>query len=533
MKQRIFTLVILLAVSFLGAIDAELTEVGFIDSDFDATLNYLDINDILNLYKFSYSNAQQFLVKRLHIDGTEEGEQLLYDFSDASDSGHSFWYHSALHRPTPEGGAYFFLFYNHQDLVLLKHEGNQLQAWTLLFSSLDNFNSFYDEILPAFIFLDESILIHGENNDSESCLWEWNFETGASSLYYTLPDLFTDPNPYNPTVPFVTKMGENIVISKSAYPDLDPPYQRLPIMVLDSSLNSTMYYEHIAAISTIYTFGDNTYFASWRDFSDCACKGVLFLYGAVFNTQTWVADDPVYPGGSNVNISFRLANSIFGVWHSHSSYDYPITYRFYLTQLQADGSMENYTGPPELVNTSNNYDYALNLQGRLLLANYDDGIYTFQLADFDEGEFANWPEGDTWQPDLEGYTLFDNRCFSNADYAVFRMTLEDDSASRFHRYYFLNLEHRVSVDDLVQSPSSLKAYPNPFTDYVQISSSKLPEADDIHIYNLKGQKVKTFKATCADYIWNGCDDSGNKLGAGIYFLKGSVKERAVKIIKLK
>ncbi|MFA5615125.1 MAG: hypothetical protein WC993_11725, partial [Methanoculleus sp.] len=242
MKHRIITLVILLAVSFLGAIEAELTEIGFIDSDFAATLNYLDINNILNLYKYSSPNTQQFLVKRLHIDGTEEGEQLLYDFSDLPASRYSFRYHSALHRPTPEGGPYFFLFHNYEYLVLLKHEGNQLQAWTLLLSSIDDFNSLYSEIRPAFILLDESILIHGKNNDSESCLWEWNFETGASSLYYTIPDYFTDPDAYPPTVPFVTKMGEHLVISKSDYPDLDyldPPYPEQPIMVLDSSLNST------------------------------------------------------------------------------------------------------------------------------------------------------------------------------------------------------------------------------------------------------------------------------------------------------
>ncbi len=533
MKQRIFTLVILLVISILGAIEAELTEIAYIDNYLGANHEYLDSNNILNIYKYEHSNVQQFLVKRFHIDGTEE-DQLLYDFSDISDPGGGFYSHPFLHRRTPEGKS-FFIFSNPQHLVLIKHEGNQLQAKNLLFSSLDNYDtSNYSTFFQVLILSDESILIHGKDNDSEYCLWKWDFEADTSSLYYTIPGFFTD---FDLIRPYVTVMGEYIVISMSRY-----PYQvneELPIVVLDSSLNSNIYYEHMSAIGASYRFDDNTYFAAWGTHLGTADTGVIYIDDDSFEYETKTSFADFDYSELILDISFELANSIFGAWRiwiDTSPHGYhPSSHRFILYQLRADGSLGNYTGLPQIVDEPNNYDYAFNLQGRLLLANYDEGIYTFQLADFERGKFANWPEGDTWQPDLEGYyyNTAGTRTFSNDDYAVFCMGLEDDSGNWFNRYYFLNLVHRVSVDDLVQSPSSLKAYPNPFTDIVQISSSKLPQTDDLYIYNLKGQKVKTFKAKGSDYIWDGYDDSGNSLGAGIYFLKGGVKERAVKIIKLK
>ena len=50
MKHRIITLVILLAVSLLGALDAELTELSYIDCNFQPKYSYLDSNNTLNLY---------------------------------------------------------------------------------------------------------------------------------------------------------------------------------------------------------------------------------------------------------------------------------------------------------------------------------------------------------------------------------------------------------------------------------------------------------------------------------------------------
>ena len=482
MKHRIITLVILLAISFLGAIDAELTEVGYVENYLGANHEYLDSNNILNIYRYKHSNVQQFLVKRLHIDGTEEDE-LLYDFSDISDPGNGFYSHPRLHRRTPEGKS-FFIFSNPQHLVLIKHEGNQLQAKNLLFSSLDNYDtSNYTTVFQVFIVSDESILIHGKDNDSEYCLWKWDFEAETSSLYYTIPGSFTD---YGSRQPYVTVMGEYIVISMSYYPA--QVHEEQPIMVLDSSLNSNIYYEHMSAIGAGYRFDDNTYFAGWGTHLGTSDTGVIYIDDNSFEyeTKTSVADFDY--SELTISIAFELANSIFGawrIWYDTSPQRYLSSHRFILYQLQADGSLGNYTGPPQLADVPNNYEYALNLQGRLLLASYDEGIYTFQLADFERGKFANWPEGDTWQPDLEGYyyNTAETRTFSNDDYAVFCMVLEDDSGNWFNRYYFLNLEHRVSVDDLVQSPSSLKAYPNRFTDGVQVSSSKLSEGDHLSIKN--------------------------------------------------
>ncbi|NLO44111.1 MAG: T9SS type A sorting domain-containing protein, partial [Candidatus Cloacimonetes bacterium] len=77
------------------------------------------------------------------------------------------------------------------------------------------------------------------------------------------------------------------------------------------------------------------------------------------------------------------------------------------------------------------------------------------------------------------------------------------------------------------------AYPNPFTESVQISSSKKQGEATLDIYNLKGQKVKSIRTRDAKYVWDGKDEKGNSLGAGIYFLREDNHAKPVKIIKLK
>jgi len=111
--------------------------------------------------------------------------------------------------------------------------------------------------------------------------------------------------------------------------------------------------------------------------------------------------------------------------------------------------------------------------------------------------------------------------------------MTDMDRSLFMRFYFLNLSQRVSTSDLVQPVPTLSAYPNPFIESVQISSSKKEGEAVLDIYNLKGQKVKSIKTRDAKYVWDGKDEKGNSLGAGIYFIREDAATKPVKIIKIK
>ena len=71
---------------------------------------------------------------------------------------------------------------------------------------------------------------------------------------------------------------------------------------------------------------------------------------------------------------------------------------------------------------------------------------------------------------------------------------------------------------------SIEVYPNPFTDMVNL---KISDAESgivmVNIYNLKGQKIRTYKEDAKPHEsvhlqWDGKDATGNKAPKGIYFI---------------
>ncbi len=93
----------------------------------------------------------------------------------------------------------------------------------------------------------------------------------------------------------------------------------------------------------------------------------------------------------------------------------------------------------------------------------------------------------------------------------------------------------TDADDnlIVGKPQLLGNYPNPFNPTTTISfdlTTELTESTELSIYNLKGQKVKTFDRHTEfievsvgqnhyNAIWNGTDETGKPVPSGIYFYK--------------
>jgi hypothetical protein len=87
----------------------------------------------------------------------------------------------------------------------------------------------------------------------------------------------------------------------------------------------------------------------------------------------------------------------------------------------------------------------------------------------------------------------------------------------------------VGIDDF-QSPISnfqLSNYPNPFKPTTTISffTKESVENAELVIYNIKGQKIRTFPILQSEInnpnciVWDGTDESGKPAGSGIYFYK--------------
>lgn len=79
-------------------------------------------------------------------------------------------------------------------------------------------------------------------------------------------------------------------------------------------------------------------------------------------------------------------------------------------------------------------------------------------------------------------------------------------------------------DATMPSPATLVNYPNPFRSNTVFSFSGVSkDTAKLEIYNLKGQRVCKLSSG-ANVSWDGCDDSGKRLAAGVYVAKLSDKK---------
>jgi hypothetical protein len=103
----------------------------------------------------------------------------------------------------------------------------------------------------------------------------------------------------------------------------------------------------------------------------------------------------------------------------------------------------------------------------------------------------------------------------------------------------------VSIDDnpeLVNITKLSQNYPNPFNPETTISFSLTTENTEknteIIIYNIKGQKVKTFsnlqinKSPNQQITWDGTDENNQPVSSGIYFYKLNVNRKTVESRKM-
>jgi hypothetical protein len=84
---------------------------------------------------------------------------------------------------------------------------------------------------------------------------------------------------------------------------------------------------------------------------------------------------------------------------------------------------------------------------------------------------------------------------------------------------------------------SLRAYPNPFNSKTIITYNNL-KGGEIEIYNINGQKIRTFKTAEikeGQIEWDARDALGNKVSSGIYFARagGDYNNAAIKLLYLR
>jgi len=96
----------------------------------------------------------------------------------------------------------------------------------------------------------------------------------------------------------------------------------------------------------------------------------------------------------------------------------------------------------------------------------------------------------------------------------------------------------TDIDDfelpIVSTGYDLRNFPNPFNPTTMISFSLQNNSNvELSIFNIKGQKVKTFtnlqinKSSNQQIIWNGTDDNNKPVGSGVYLYKLKVNDKTL------
>ncbi len=100
----------------------------------------------------------------------------------------------------------------------------------------------------------------------------------------------------------------------------------------------------------------------------------------------------------------------------------------------------------------------------------------------------------------------------------------------------IQLEPTLADDELVEPIEILSNYPNPFNPSTTISFSlntENTENTEINIFNIKGQKVKTFLINPStdqpinSVIWNGTDENEQPVASGIYLYQLNIDDKVI------
>ncbi len=123
-----------------------------------------------------------------------------------------------------------------------------------------------------------------------------------------------------------------------------------------------------------------------------------------------------------------------------------------------------------------------------------------------------------------------NTTFAQYKYKTFEK-FEEEHAKHWDIYNDMTKDDESDYNVLPPNKLNLSNYPNPFNPETTIMFG-LPEDSDIEIkiYNLKGQVVKKlvkdhFKAGYHAVVWNGKNDSNQKVASGVYLTRITSKEK--------
>ncbi len=159
--------------------------------------------------------------------------------------------------------------------------------------------------------------------------------------------------------------------------------------------------------------------------------------------------------------------------------------------------------------------------------------YEGVLVHIDQAECTDYnPEYGEWLvDDGTGITMVDDLIYEfipeiGTSYNITGIVDFSFSSFKIEPRYSSDITDNSSVEeDVVNAENSLFNYPNPFNPTTTISFNITTENAELIIYNLKGQKVRSFiidqstNSPIHQVTWNGTDSNDQPVSSGIYFYK--------------
>jgi fibronectin type 3 domain-containing protein len=240
-----------------------------------------------------------------------------------------------------------------------------------------------------------------------------------------------------------------------------------------------------------------------------------------------------------------------------------ISYEYYVTAVYDDGESEASNiveATPEqlILNPPQSLIYTVLSNGDVLLDwEPPEGLEPPDLILLRQHSNSQEMAQIAYQRDLSGYNIYRDTAQINLDPLVSTEYLDEGLLPGTYTYYVTAVydegesEPSNSVEVTTTSTESLTNpslqiellgnYPNPFNPETRITFSLDRKARvQIHIYNLKGQLVRTLLDRRLDtgyysVIWNGLDDRNTPVVSGLYFtvLETENSRQAKKIMLLK
>jgi len=162
----------------------------------------------------------------------------------------------------------------------------------------------------------------------------------------------------------------------------------------------------------------------------------------------------------------------------------------------------------------------------------DNGISSGSAYVFNRDDTTWHQQTKLLAPDGAAYDKFGRSVSMSGNVAIIGADGNDDNGfNSGSAYVFQNDDLFPVTEDFEANPLETKLignFPNPFNTTTAISfylTAANRENAEIVIYNLKGQKIRTFQIPQSEIsnlnsvVWDGTDENKNPVSSGIYFYK--------------